>query len=252
MFLLLVGLFTLFLVNFYLTNKKLILLGGEDKEITKEYEHKKKQKHKKLKKFFDVFLTCVVVFSSLGVFIFSITVLPTNISEPYTTQTVQVVKSSSMSYRNEENTYLFENNITNQFDTFDLVFVDKLPKEEDLKLWDVVVYESNSKLVIHRIIEIEEPNANHPNHRYFKTQGDALDSHDKFPVLYEQMRGIYTGKKVPFVGSFILFLQSYAGYLCIFLIVCISVITPLLEGNLEKLRQKRYLDLIKDSDKNQK
>ena len=242
MFLLLAGTFTLFLVNFYKSSKKLINLGGEDNNILKDAEKKQKEtkKQKTFKKVLDAIVSGLIVTASVGVFVFSLVVTPKNITDPVTTQTAQVVKSSSMSYRNTNNQYLFDNNLTNQFDTFDLVMVNKLPAEQDLKLWDIVVYESNGKLVIHRIVEIEEPNEYHPTLRYFRTQGDAIDTHDKFPVLYEQMRGIYTGQKIPFVGSFILFLQSYAGILCICLVVASTIVTPILENGLDKEKEKRY------------
>lgn len=241
MFFLLTGTFTLFLANFYRTNKKLITLGGEDEQIIKDKKtQQKRAKNKKVKVVFDWIISTIIVVASFSVFAFSMVITPKDISDPVTAQTFQVVKSSSMSYRNEDNKYLFDNDLTNQFDTFDLVVVDKLPGEYDLKLWDIVVYESNEKLVIHRIVEIEEPNVNHPTCRYFRTQGDAIDSHDRFPVLYEQMRGIYTGNKIPYVGSFILFLQSYAGWLCIALVVATTIIAPIIESGLEREKDKRY------------
>ena len=76
-----------------------------------------------------------------------------------------------------------------------------LPKEEDLKLYDIVVYKQDDIYVVHRIVGIEEPNEKHPNERYFLLQGDAVDSPDRFPVKYSQMQGIYTDEKIPFVGS---------------------------------------------------
>jgi signal peptidase I len=227
--------------------KKVVELGGEDEDILKEKEQQKKKKPSKVGTVIDYILSgCIGVFA-IGVFVFSLVVTPNSISEPVIAKTAQVVKSSSMSYRNEKNQYLFDNDLNNQFDTFDLVLVDKLPAEENLKLFDIVTYESNGMLVIHRIIEIEEPNEYHPNCRYFRTQGDAVDTHDKFPVLYEQMRGIYTGEKIPFIGSFILFLQSYAGYICIALIIASSVIIPILDNYITKLRDKRYIYLLEHS-----
>ena len=46
----------------------------------------------------------------------------------------RVVQSDSMSFKNEENKYLFENNLNNQFETFDIILTYKLPEEKDLKL----------------------------------------------------------------------------------------------------------------------
>ena len=137
---------------------------------------------------------------------------------------IKVVKSDSMATKNKKNTYLFENNLNDQFDTFDVVICHHLPKEEDLKLYDVVIYKQDDIYVIHRIVGIEEPNEKHPNERYFLLQGDAIESPDRFPVLYSQMQGIYTGDKIPYVGSVVLFLQSPAGWLCILCIMYFYVL----------------------------
>ena len=48
-------------------------------------------------------------------------------------KTVLVVKTSSMSYKNEANPYLDENNLNDQFEAFDLIVVNKLPEEKDIK-----------------------------------------------------------------------------------------------------------------------
>ena len=42
----------------------------------------------------------------------------------------------------------------------------------------------------------------------FLLKGDANENNDRFPVLYSQMTGIYKNERIPFVGSFILFLQA--------------------------------------------
>ena len=94
-------------------------------------------------------------------------------------------------------------------------------------------------MIIHRIVGIEEPNANHPGKRHFLLQGDAVDRPDKFPVLYSQMQGIYEGNRIPFVGSFILFLQSPAGWLCVLLVIFSMIVTPIVEKKLKEAKEKR-------------
>ena len=236
----------LMLSNIYKSTKKIISLGGQDEQIIKEKKigNKKRSVFGLILEYGFSGLMAVLCFNFL---IFAFVSTPMDINQPVSNQVAQVVKSSSMSYKNEANEYLFEHNLNDQFDTFDLVFVTKLPKESELKLYDIVVYESNDKLVIHRIIDIEEPNEFHPKCRYFKTQGDANDTHDKFPVLYSQMRGIYTGEHIPFVGSFILFIQSYPGYLCIGLIIGASIFIPIFEKRLDKHKNERYLYLLENN-----
>ena len=151
----------------------------------------------------------------------------------------RVVMSDSMSEKRPSNTYLEENNLNDQFGTFDLIFTRSLPGEYELELYDIVVYEYEDYLIIHRIIGIEEPNEKHPDCRYFLLRGDAMKFSDEFPVTYDQMRAIYKGERIPFVGSFVAFMQSPAGYLCIILIIFSMIALPIAEVIITRKKQKR-------------
>ncbi len=149
-----------------------------------------------------------------------------------------------MQTKNEKNRYLFENHLDNQFATFDLIITRKLPAESELKLYDIVVYEKDGLLLVHRIVGIEEPNEKHPDERYFLLQGDAVSTPDVFPVKYSQMRGIYRNERIPFLGSFVWFMQSPAGYLCILLVVFAIICSPLMDKKVEKARAERLAILL--------
>lgn len=216
---------------------KLIKHGLEDEEIIKEQMQKAKTSH--------IATICVSVISLLicaallVAFVFSLYLNFTKDKAPNGIPSLKVVKTSSMARRNEKNTYLFKNGLNNQIQTFDLIVTHHLPKEEDLELYDVVVYKIDDTYIIHRIVGIEEPNEKHPDCRHFLLQGDAVLNPDQFPVLYSQMQGIYKGERVPFVGSFILFMQSPAGWLCIILILFAIIVTPILERKLEDAAKTR-------------
>lgn len=45
---------------------------------------------------------------------------------------------------------------------FDLIVVSPLPKESDLKLYDIVVYEADGQMIVHRIVDIKEADETHP------------------------------------------------------------------------------------------
>jgi hypothetical protein len=112
----------------------------------------------------------------------------------------------------------------------------------DLKLYDVVLYEVDGILLSHRIVGIEEPNEKHPDQRYFLLQGDAVESPDRFPVKYEQIKGIWRGEKIPFIGSFVLFMQSPAGWLCVLLVIVSMIATPRME---KKIKDEMVIRLAK-------
>ncbi len=148
-----------------------------------------------------------------------------------------------MSKKNERNEYLFTNNLNNQFNTFDLIVTHPLPDEFDLKLYDVVVYKFDDMSIIHRIVDIEEPNNKHPGHRLFILQGDAISSPDREPVTYEQMRGIYFDERIPFIGSFVFFMRSPAGWLCILLILLTIISTPIVEKKIYRESMLRLYEI---------
>ena len=219
---------------------KCIRNGLDDESIKTEYE-----KAGKLKKFgvVDLIISgvlCAVVLSA-SVFSVVVSLMPDKVSGNI--PTIRVVNSGSMASKYRENTYLFENDLNDQFETFDLIFTYKLPPEDELEIYDIVVYEVDGLPIIHRIVGIEEPNTKHPEQRYFLLQGDAVASPDRFPVLYEQMKAIYRGERIPFVGSFVAFMQSPAGWLCIILIAFSVAFLPVLESKFEKEKKARLIKM---------
>ena len=216
---------------------KLITLGAEDEKIIKEYnKNKDRKKWKKIceKTFTGLLCAVFVIFFSCALYL--------NVSQNSYHEDVpnfKVVQTASMAKKHPKNVYLNANNLNNQIDTFDLIFVYKLPSEENLKLYDIVVYEVDGILLVHRIVQIEERNATHPEERWFMCQGDAVETPDRFPVKYSQMRGIYRGENIPFIGSFIMFMQSPAGWMCLMLIMVAIISLPIIEKKLEKVKYDR-------------
>lgn len=227
---------------------RLIDHGVEDEKILEEYNKEKKRKRNKYSKVLSYAFSGIVCFVLLAILISSLVVKGTEGSFVDDIPVYRVVKTSSMSVKNPKNTYLVKNNLNNQIQTFDLIRTEKLPPEKDLKLYDVVVYETDGMMIVHRIVGIEEPNSTHPNCRYFLLQGDAVDAADRFPVLYEQMRGIYKGQRIPFVGSFVMFMQSPAGWLCTLFVILSVFVAPILEAKLQAAKKKRLLLYIKEDE----
>ena len=84
-------------------------------------------------------------------------------------------------------------------------------------------------------------------------RGDSVWYSDDYPVTYDQMKAVYRGEKIPYVGSFFAFMQSPAGYLCILLVVFAVVATPVVEkkfwyAKVERLTEIGYIE----TDKTQK
>lgn len=230
---------------------RLINHGIDDKKIIDEHKKNQGKKRKtKYAKLFDYAFSGIICFVVLAMLVCSFVVKGNERAVVGNMPVYRIVNTGSMAKKNEKNTYLVKNGLDNQIQTFDLIKTERLPGEFELELYDIVVYEVDDMLIVHRIVEIEEPNSTHPSCRHFKLQGDAVESPDRFPVLYSQMRAIYRDSRIPFIGSFIMFMQSPAGWLCALLVLIALLAMPILDSKLEKARKKRlqiYLDKQKPS-----
>ena len=228
---------------------RLINHGVEDERILEEHRKKQNKKSKGcFGKVVDYTISGVVCLTFIILLVGALVIRCTENSCCGMLPTYRVVKTGSMAQKNSKNEYLFENNLDDQIQTFDLIRTEKLPDEMELELYDIVVYETDGMLIVHRIVEIEEPTEQHPDCRHFRLQGDAVDAADRFPVLYEQMKAIYRGERTPYIGSFILFMQSPAGWLCTLLIIIAMIASPILDKKLETARKKRLDLLVKHYD----
>lgn len=240
-------LFTILITILVKQQIKLIRNGQDDTRIFKENIQKKIRKHSFVweviwKELSLVFLTLLIL-----MLIFSTISSSSGRSKVEGLPFCKAVSSTSMSYKNEKNTYLIENDLNDQMQLFDLIVLHELPAEEDIKLYDVIVYETKEGiLIIHRVIGIEEPNEKHPNERWFQFKGDASENYDKFPVRYEQMRSIYYGERVPNLGSFVFFMQSPAGLLCFVLVIAVMIALTVLERVFSEQDYLRIKTLVKD------
>ncbi|MBE6618778.1 MAG: hypothetical protein E7626_03205 [Ruminococcaceae bacterium] len=235
-------LFSVLITSLVRSYLRLVSLGAEDEKIKIEYE-KEARKNKRASAVagcISWIVTIAIVVATLVSFSVSLFVGAKNESQVGNVPELKVVKSSSMSYKNAKNSYLFENSLNDQIAMFDLIVLHCVPDENDIELYDIVAYERDGDLILHRIVGIEEPSDKHPEARYFLLQGDAVDYHDKFPVLYQDIRGIYEGEKIPFIGSFFAFMQSPAGLLCVILILFAVIITPIAENKIKKEKDARY------------
>ena len=220
--------------------ERLVRAGVEDERITAEYQSVQKRRTGCLPTVIDRVVSGILCCVLLALFGFSLYVNLSGMHISDDVPAISVVKSSSMSYKHKKNDYLYKNGLDDQFSTFDLVLTYKLPPVEELQLYDVVLYEIDGTPIIHRIVGIEEPNKDHQDY-YFLLQGDAIENPDRFPVYYSQMRGIYRGEHIPFVGSFVAFMQSVAGYLCILLVILGMIAIPLVEKRVNAVKRERLI-----------
>ena len=250
-FVALTALFSFLIVNLIKLTLRTINGGLDDEVIKKEYLKEQEKKESRLSKILDRAFPIFVCFLLGIVLCFSLYSRFTENGKVGVIPTVKVVETGSMESKHRENTYLYTNCLDDQLQVYDLIVLHELPKEEDLKLYDIVVYEVKGYYIIHRIVGIEEPNERHPNERWFVLRGDANKQADEFPVTYDQMKSIYRGERVPFVGSFVFFMQSPAGMLCFLLVVFAVIATPIAEKKINKAKEERLKIIIPQLEKSQ-
>lgn len=96
------------------------------------------------------------------------------------------------------------------FQTGSVIAVKPLSSEErkSLKKDDVITFQaSEEKLITHRVIGVISSG----DHVMYETKGDNNKTADMEPVLSENVRAVYTGFTIPYVGYFIDFAQSKEG-----------------------------------------
>jgi len=150
-----------------------------------------------------------------------------------------VVASGSMSRKNEENSYLFDDTIDEtrrdyQFETYDIVFLKKPGSQSEVKLYDVVAYKNKdtNKTIIHRIIKIRDDGS-------YLTRGDANNASDDYHPTFSEVQGVYQGKKVKVIGVFLMFFQSIPGIITIIGIVYILISIDMRNDKIDKATTER-------------
>lgn len=119
----------------------------------------------------------------------------------------------------------------------DVVIVQKV-KEEKLKIGDVITFDKETKVITHRIIEIEEKNGSNN----YITKGDNNNMEDSEKIVYENIEG----KKlitIPYLGSLIMFLENRIVFLIIILILLILYFYKIqLQEKKEDRREKKRIE----------
>ena len=128
------------------------------------------------------------------------------------------VASGSMSEQNPANPYLQQNGLDNQFDTYDMIFLEKVDSASELRLYDVIAFVNDEGVnVIHRIVGFQG-NA-------YITRGDSNNADDQYHPTFDDVLGRYTDQHVPYIGIFVMFLQSYSGIVTVLAVIyCLFMI----------------------------
>lgn len=118
----------------------------------------------------------------------------------------------------------------------DLIFVKKITSIEQLALRDVVVYQDDGMLVVHRIVDMQGDT--------IITQGDANNVTDD-PITIAEIKGKVTAH-VPFVGTIVSGIKTPVGTVCIIIVAIALVEIPRRrEKQRDDEKRQKIIDEIK-------
>ena len=153
------------------------------------------------------------------------------------------VASGSMSEKNPANPYLA--NIDNQFNTHDMIMINKVEKPSELQLYDVIAYVNDDGVnIIHRIVGFQDTASG----VRFVTRGDSNNTDDEYKPSMDDILGEYSGTRIPYVGMLVMFLQSYSGIITVAAIIYCLIMIESVGGKIYDAREDRLLFLQESID----
>lgn len=150
---------------------------------------------------------------------------------------VIVVASGSMSEKNPKNPNISAlSRYDNQFETYDLIVLEQINSQDELKTYDVIAFTNDEGVnIIHRIVGKEGSGEN----LKYVTAGDANNANDPYKPSFDDVIGRYTGARVPWVGVFVMFLQSYSGMLTLAAVIYCLIMIEYVSEKIYKTQKAR-------------
>lgn len=177
--------------------------------------------------------------------------------------TCVIIRSASMEEKNARNTYLDDFGLDDQISPYALIGLKKAEKEE-IALYDIVaVRDDDNRLVVHRVVAIEEKDGQ----RLYTLRGDANAASADYErnLTYEEIVGRYNGFQSFALGVIVYYFQSGIGFitLCFALILLglydaldiflgkkiqmrKEALYPSIDAELESVFRKRRTPLLTD------
>ena len=242
--------FTILFRHYFYSNMEKINNGEEDIEIIEYAIEEEKKKAKKTRKVVRIITKTIsyIVLSIVLVF-FGVALYSKFSHNPifFGDSSLVVIATGSMSEKNPLNEYLYDNNLNNQFDAYDVIGISKYQSQEDIKLYDVIAYHNDDQdIIVHSIVEIDELDN---GEIVYITQGDANEDNDAYSqygsyLTYDRIIGHYNETRIPGVGIFVIFLQSSAGIITIVAIAYCLFMFDYYNSKYERLIVERTNKLV--------
>ena len=200
--------------------------GKHDEEILKEYHSKKKNKSGLV----GIICSYLALTTLAGLFIVGVVYKARGENLSINNQTALVIKTGSMSdYYNSKLADEHPEYKILQFDVGDICIFES--NFDELKEGEVYGYKYKDIIVTHRLIK--------DHGTWYEFKGDNNLDPDRYYVTSDEIIYHYTGQKIPGIGAFILYAQSYFGIWSIIGIIGIAVCSEIVYHKIEKINKER-------------
>lgn len=208
-------------------------LGKHDKELREEYHTKKK---KKLGGLLGLIGSCVVLSALLGLFATGIVYKASGEHFKINNKTALVIKTGSMSDFYDEDIAIYYNyDKSLQFGVGDICIFEEISDDTTLVEGEVYGYKYKDVIITHRLDTI------HDNGYEFRGDNNPVSDYEatKHLVKRDEVIFKYTAKKIPVIGIFVLYAQSYFGIWSLVGIIGVVVISEITYYKLDKINKNR-------------
>ena len=255
---------------YYFNRKKCIENKLEDNEVIKildkdveKYDKKKNKKlsfvdtyykRKKRKKVGNIISNSIVgifLVALIGFFVWA-TVMKSNDQTTYFgDKTYLVVQTSSMASVNENNKYLKDGSIDSKdrmntrISQYAFIGIDKFKSEDQIKVYDIVAFRMDDKIIVHRVYSIGEEK---DGHKLFTFRGDAnpASMSGEINVTSDRIVGVFDGYQNQILGSIVIYIQSGTGLISVFAIAIVLMVYIFYYDRIDLRLTERYEALMKE------
>lgn len=255
---------------YYFNRKKCIENKLEDNEVIKildkdveKYDKKKNKKlsfietyykRKKRKQVGNIISNSIVgifLVALIGFFVWA-TVMKSNDQTTYFgDKTYLVVQTSSMASVNENNKYLKDGSIDSKdrmntrISQYAFIGIDKFKSEDQIKVYDIVAFRMDDKIIVHRVYSIGEEK---DGHKLFTFRGDAnpASMSGEINVTSDRIVGVFDGYQNQILGSIVIYIQSGTGLISVFAIAIVLMVYIFYYDRIDLRLTERYEALMKE------
>lgn len=178
----------------------------------------------------------------------AITFKVTNQTMYFGDTTLMTIRTGSMEKAHESNTYLEENNLTNQIEQFSLIALNKVHSEDELKLYDIAAYKHEDVVYVHRIIRIFHNETENKTYYTFRGDSNAVSADFELTITIDDIVGKYNGFQNYGLGVTLTYMQSNIGMIALCSGILFLLTFNITESKIETAYYKRTLTLAEKID----